>query len=154
MTRDDAGRIGLIVGSGRLPVEVLESLNRKNENPYLILIDGEADDLAIYQNCDHVRLSLEAFGQLVPLLKAANVARLVMAGGVARRPALRNVKWTWSLLAMMPRLAKALASGDDVLLRTVIAHIEANGIKVVGAHEIVPEILAKAGVIAVRKPEA
>lgn len=152
MTRPEAGRIGLIAGSGRLPVEVLEGLNRQCENPYVVLIDGEADDLALYRSHDHIRLPVEEFGRLVPLLKTANVTRLVMAGGVARRPAFRNLTWTWSLLGMLPQLAKALASGDDVLLRTVVAHLEAHRIKVVGAHEIVPDLLAKAGIIVGDKP--
>jgi DUF1009 family protein len=153
MTRNDTGRIGLIVGSGRLPLEVLQELERQRENPYLVLIEGEADDLPIYREHDHVRLPLEQFGRLVPLLKSARVARLVMAGGVARRPALRNLDWTWSLVGMLPRFARALASGDDALLRTVTGYLEANGIRVVGAHEIAPELLAGAGVIAGPKPD-
>ncbi|MCO6390387.1 UDP-2,3-diacylglucosamine diphosphatase LpxI [Aliihoeflea aestuarii] len=154
MTRHDDGRIGLIAGGGHLPVEILQSLNRQGLSPYLVLIDGEADDLEIFRSHDHVRLPLEEFGRLVPLLKAARVTRLVMAGSVARRPVFRNVKWTWSLLGFLPRLAKALASGDDVLLRTVIGHLEAHGIKIVGVHEIVPDLVAGTGAIAVRKPDA
>ncbi|MHB2265084.1 LpxI family protein [Aliihoeflea sp. PC F10.4] len=147
MKTSEAGRLGLIVGSGRLPVEILESLGRQDISPYLVLIDGEADDLAIYRDHEHVHVRLEDFGTLIPLLKSANVGRLIMAGGVARRPALRNVIWTWSLLGLLPHLAKALSSGDDVLLRTIIGHLEAHGIKVVGAHEIVPDLLAGAGTI-------
>lgn len=152
MTGPDGGRIGLIAGSGRLPAEVLESLSRQEANPYLVLIDGEADDLVIYRNHDHVRVSLEEFGRLVPLLKSASVTRLVMAGGVARRPAWRSLTWSWSLLGMLPRFAKALASGDDVLLRTIIGYLEAHGIKVIGAHEIVPDLLAGPGVIVGHAP--
>jgi len=148
MKTSEAGRLGLIVGSGRLPVEILESLGRQDISPYLVLIDGEADDLSIYRDHEHVHVRLEDFGKLIPLLKSANVGRLIMAGGVARRPAFRNLTWTLSLLGLLPHLAKALGSGDDVLLRTIIGHLEAHGIKVVGAHELVPDLLAGAGLIA------
>ncbi len=151
-TMSDDKRIGIIVGSGRLPIEVIESLNVRGIKPYLILIEGEALPSALFAAHDHAWLRPEDFGKLVPLLKAAGVGRVVMAGGVARRPALKAIRWTWSLVAMLPRLIRALASGDDVLLRTIIGHLEAHGMTVLGAHELAPDLLATSGMIAGRAP--
>ena len=49
---------------------------------------------------------------------------------------------------MLPRLVRALRKGDDGVLRALVGHIEAGGIKVVGAHEILPDLLAAEGRIA------
>ncbi|MCO6385769.1 LpxI family protein [Aliihoeflea sp. 40Bstr573] len=156
MTRTDreGGRIGLIAGSGRLPVEIIESLNARGVRPYIILIEGEAEPLPLFTGHDHGWLRVEDFGRLVPMLHSAGVERVVMAGGVARRPALSAIRWSWALVAMLPRLVRALASGDDVLLRTIIGHLEAHGITVVGAHELAPDLLAGVGPIAGPKPSA
>lgn len=156
MTRTDrdGGRIGLIAGSGRLPVEIIESLNARGIRPYIILIEGEAEPLPLFTGHDHGWLRVEDFGRLVPMLHSAGVERVVMAGGVARRPALSAIRWSWALVAMLPRLVRALASGDDVLLRTIIGHLEAHGIMVVGAHELAPDLLAGEGSIAGPKPSA
>src|SRR5690606_4568813 len=45
------------------------------------------------------------------------------------------------------RSVAGLVKGDDGLLRSVIAAIEKQGIRVVGAHEIVPDLLAPVGVL-------
>ncbi len=156
MTRIDPaeGRIGLIAGSGRLPIEIIESLNAHGARPYLVLIKGEAEPLPLFTSHEHGWLRVEDFGRLVPMLKSAGVERVVMAGGVARRPALKSIRWSWSLVSMLPRLVRALASGDDILLRAIIGHLEAHGIAVVGAHELAPDLLAGVGLIAGPKPSA
>jgi UDP-2,3-diacylglucosamine hydrolase len=156
MTRTDlaGGRIGLIAGSGRLPVEIIDSLAARGISPYLILIEGEAKPLPQFTGHEHGWLRVEDFGRLVPMLKAAGVDKVVMAGGVARRPALKSIRWSWSLISMLPHLVKALASGDDALLRAIIGHLETHGIVVIGAHELAPDLLADAGLIAGPKPSA
>lgn len=156
MTRTDRaeGRIGLIAGSGRLPVEIVESLNARGIRPYLVLIEEEAKPLPQLVGHDHGWLRVEDFGRLVPMLKAAGVDKVVMAGGVSRRPALGAIRWSWSLVSMLPRLVRALASGDDGLLRTIIGHLETHGIAVIGAHELAADLLADAGLIAGPKPSA
>jgi DUF1009 family protein len=148
------GRIGLIAGSGRLPIEIIDSLDARGIRPYLVLIEGEAEPSPRFTSHDHGWLRVEDFGRLVPMLKAAGVNKVVMAGGVARRPSLGAIRWSWSLVAMLPRLVRALASGDDVLLRTIISHLESHGISVIGAHELAPDLLAGAGLIAGPRPSA
>ena len=47
-----------------------------------------------------------------------------------------------------------LGRGDDALLKTIVGLIEEGGPKVVGAHEIVPDLLAGEGVMTRAKPTA
>jgi len=46
---------------------------------------------------------------------------------------------------LIPRLIAALRRGDNALLSTLISHLEEKGIRVVGAHQIVPDIIATEG---------
>jgi DUF1009 family protein len=145
-------RIGVIAGSGALPVAIVTTLLRQGASPYVVLLEGEADDHPAYAASDHVRFRAEELGLLLPTLRKANVGRMVFAGGVGRRPRLTAIRWTWPVLRVLPRLAVALGSGDDKLLRTLVAFVEEHGISIVGAHEIAPSLLAPEGVLTRRGP--
>lgn len=138
-------RVAVIAGSGRLPVNVAESLRAMGHAPFVVLIDGEADPGSGLDAFDHRLMTLEEVGALRGLLKRERVSHAVLAGGIGRRPNISAYKLNLGLLAALPRLAKALKRGDNGMLKLLIAHIEAAGIRVVGAHEIVPDLLAVEG---------
>lgn len=156
MTRRDGetGRIGLIAGSGRLPIAVAAQLRSLGHDPFILLIEGEAGEEPEFVGGDHTRLAVEDFGILAATLRKAGVKRVVMAGGVSKRPRLSRMRPSLALLRILPRVALALASGDDALLRAVIGHLEANGLKVVGAHEIVPDLVAAPGAMTRAAPDS
>jgi DUF1009 family protein len=147
-----AGRVAVIAGGGRLPEEIAASLAKSGQRPFVIVAEGEVDsDSALYVY-DHAIVALEDFGDIVPLMKRKGVGRAVLAGGIARRPHWRAIRWNLGLVAFLPKAISALARGDDNLLRVIISHIEANGIKVFGAHEIVPDLVAPEGPLTNAKP--
>ena len=147
-------RVGIVAGSGSLPVNVAQSLTCAGLNPFIFILDGEADRLAELQRHEHVVLTIEAAAVGFERMKAAGVTHAVLAGGVVRRPRLRALKWTPRVLKVLPRLAIELALGDDGLLRAVMRHIENAGIRVVGAHQVVPDLLARAGAMTRVSPDA
>ena len=57
------------------------------------------------------------------------------------------------LKLVTPETTQALTRGDDGLLRILVGTIEDNGIKVVGAHQVVPELLAVEGRIGALAPQ-
>lgn len=147
-------RVGLVAGSGALPVEVAAWLAASGHPPFVLIIDGEPgrrEELAAYP---HAVMPLEEFAGFVPLMRKERVTHIVLAGGVTRRPRLSALRWSAGILPLLPRLALALARGDDGLLRVLVAYAERSGFKVVGAHEIVPDLLASEGALTRRKPTA
>jgi DUF1009 family protein len=101
---------------------------------------GEASPaLAAYE---HEELAIEEIASLAPLLKRRQITHVVMAGGIERRPRLRAIRPSLSLIKLMPRLVLAMRRGDDGILRALIDFLQSHDIKVVGAHEILPELLA------------
>lgn len=138
-------RLGIVAGGGRLPEAVAGALESEGQRPFVIILEGEADAAGPLSGHDHAVLSLEHFSSLVPLLKRNGVTHLVLAGEVKRRPRLSKMRMNLSILAALPRLALELSLGDDGLLRAVLRYIERRGIKVVGAHEIVPDLVAAEG---------
>jgi DUF1009 family protein len=147
-----AGRVALIAGSGQLPVDVAAGLAKAGKAPLVIIVGGEAVEAAALEAYEHRRLAPEELGQLLPLLKASRITHVVMAGGVSRRPNLRKVRWNLSLLRFLPHAVHAMTQGDNTLLSIFVTYLEHNGFKVVGAHEILPDLLARQGVMTKARP--
>lgn len=139
-------RIAIVAGSGRLPVDLAENLVAHGHKPFVVMMRGEASsNLA---SLEHEELTVENFADLAPLLKRRGVTHAVFAGGIARRPKLSALKPSLALIQLLPRALAALARGDDGVLRALAAVVESYGIKVVGAHQIAPDLLACEGQIA------
>jgi DUF1009 family protein len=147
-------RVGIVAGSGSLPVNVADSLASAGLNPFIVALDGEADRLVDLQRHDAIVVPIEAAGPAFDRMRANGVTHAVLAGGVRRRPKLSALKWTPRMLRALPSLAWELTLGDDGILRAVMRHMEAAGISLVGAHEIVPDLLARAGPMTRATPSA
>jgi DUF1009 family protein len=147
-------RVAVIAGSGRLPVNVAAGLKAAGHAPFVIVVGSEAGEVGELEAYDHATLELESIGRLNSLLKRERITHVVLAGGIGRRPRLTKLRPSLELLAMLPRIAAGLGKGDDALLKTIVGLIEKTGPKVVGAHEIVPDLLAGEGVMTKAAPTA
>ncbi|MDW6022824.1 UDP-2,3-diacylglucosamine diphosphatase LpxI [Mesorhizobium sp. BAC0120] len=148
-------RVAVIAGSGRLPVNVAAGLNAAGHPPFVVITNGEEADVDELTSYDHATIELEHMADLIPLLKRERITHVVLAGGIGRRPRLTRLKPSrYMLTTMLPRLALALGKGDNALLSTIVALIEEVGPKVVGAHEVVPDLLAIEGAITRAQPKS
>ena len=144
-------RIAIVAGSGRLPAYLAQNLVVHGHKPFVVLVRGEASsELASY---DHEELTIENFAGLAPLLKRQRITHAVFVGGISRRPKLSALKPSLALVKFLPRALSALAKGDDGMLRALATAVEALGVKVVGAHQIAPDLLASKGPMASIAPQ-
>ncbi|WP_442958526.1 LpxI family protein [Phyllobacterium sp. CCNWLW11] len=146
------GRTAIVAGNGSLPVAVAASLRKQGANPLIVTIKGEADP-ELYAG-EHAEISIVELGGLMRILKAENITNVVLAGGIRHRPEFSAaLKPGNGNLVALYRFMRAFRLGDDGLLRAVISTIESYGFRVLGAHEVVPDILAPApGCITRKKP--
>jgi len=143
------GRTAVIAGNGRLPVAVANALRDERQNPFLVLLRGEAEkSLYAFEHCE---ISVVEFARLIRCMQTAGVKNVVLAGGIVSRPHWRDLRFDLPTLKALPRLFWALGKGDDALLRAFIGLVESYGFRVVGAHQIVPVLLAPRGVKLTRK---
>lgn len=140
-------RVAVIAGSGRLPVNVVQGLAAAGHEPFVVLIAGEAENDPAFYVHDHATLEIEAFGSLAALFRKKGVTHVVLAGGVGRRPKLWRMRLTPWLVSITAKVLYGLSRGDDGLLRTIVRVFEDEGFKIVGAHEIVPDLLSPEGVL-------
>lgn len=147
-------RVAVVAGSGRLPVNVAAGLKAAGHPPFVIIASGEAGEIEELKTYDHITLELESMTGLRSLLRRERITHVVLAGGMGRRPRLTKLRPSLELLTMLPRIVSVVGKGDDAVLKALVALIEEGGPKVVGAHQIVPDLLAGDGVMTRAKPTA
>lgn len=149
---DAEARTAIIAGNGLLPLVVAEALEQQGNPPFILCLKGEADDRL--KRFDHCTLSILEFTPLIRALKQSGAKNVILAGGVKNRPNLSDIRLDFATLRAMPRMFKALGKGDDALLRAFIGLLESYGFRMLGAHQIVPDILAPAATILTKaKPD-
>jgi DUF1009 family protein len=147
----DAGRLAIIAGSGFLPSYIAAAARAAGENPAVIVLKNEAD--RDWSDYDHAVLGIGDFAGFEAFFDRYDVHRIVMSGSVARRPEWREIRPTWQSLVKMPRVVRTLlSSGDDTVLQMVIGLLEGKGRRVIGAHEIAPDLLATTGPLGRHSP--
>ncbi|AXS40419.1 UDP-2,3-diacylglucosamine diphosphatase LpxI [Breoghania sp. L-A4] len=143
--------VAVIAGSGTLPVEVIEAAQARGLPVFIVAIKGEADEAL--KAHDPLWLDWGQIGKLISSLKAAGVRDIVLIGGISRRPSFKSIVGDTGTMMRLPRIIRTLARGDDGLLQGVIRLFEAEGFRIIGAHEIAPALLAPPGALGVRTPD-
>ena len=148
---ENARRFGIVAGSGTLPVEVATAIAARGGSPFIVTIAGEADP-ADFADFDHVEFRIGDFGPIIDAMVEAGVSHAVLAGGIAARPRLRDLRLGHHLIRLVPRVIAARVLGDNAILSEIVRYLETVGLVIVGAHEVVPELLAPSGSLTKKKP--
>lgn len=146
---DATGPVVVVAGAGALPGLVLDALAKAGRPARLLALSGFCDR-ALVRRADAVMSLLDVSG-ILARLAAWRPSAVTLAGGVTRPSpaALANGAAAWRNRA---QIAEVFARGDDHLLRGVIALLEEEGHRVVGVHELAPDLLAPAGVLGAVRP--
>lgn len=137
--------IAIISGGGSVPLHLAEQLKRRGRAFFIVMLKGEAD--AALAAHDHIVLDTAQPGRLAKVLRQRGTKDVVMVGSVNGRPDISKFRPDWTTLRLIGRILPALRLGDDALLRAAIGMLEDHGMRVVGAHEIEPDLLAPIGVL-------
>ena len=135
--------LALIAGTGALPPALLAELERP---PLVCALEGVTPAIPVA-----LRFRLERLGGFVATLRARGVARVCMAGGI-ERPRIDWRTFDLATLRLVPAMLRALRAGDDGALRAFIGVLEDGGLQVVGAHQIAPRLVARAGTPTLARP--
>jgi DUF1009 family protein len=149
-----ADRLAIIAGGGRLPSEIARHVLRNDINAIILAVAGEAGRDEGFEGLPRFEHELEELADLAAILKRHGVTHVVMAGSISRRPRLADIRWRLGLIRMVPAMVRAAARGDDAVLRFVVGLVEGAGIRVLGAHELLPELLVGPGCLTPKRPTA
>ncbi|WP_421592459.1 LpxI family protein [Shinella sp. M27] len=147
------GRLAIIAGGGLLPRYVADAARARGENPYILALSNESAEN--WSDFDHEAISIGNYAGIGAAFRAKGIGRAVLSGFVRRRPEWRDIHAPWKALLAIPSVVRTLMNGgDDTVLKMVIRLIESEGVRVVGAHEIVPDLLGTEGPLGTLTPDA
>ena len=145
----ESGPLAIVCGGGTLPLTVADAASRTGRRVVMFALRGFADRQVERFPCHWIALG--AFGRFFGLLRAEGCRDLVFIGAVTR-PSFGHLRLDWTTIRRLPRLARAFRGGDDHLLAGIARLIEDEGFRVLGAHEVAPEILLAEGPLGTRVP--
>lgn len=149
---DARDRLAIIAGGGLLPHYVAEAARARGENPYILALSDESGQ--DWSGFDHQVISIGNYAGIGAAFKAHGVGRAVLSGSVRRRPEWRDIRAPFKAFLAVPAVVRTLLKGgDDAVLKMVIRLIEAEGVRVVGVQEIVPDLLGSQGPLGAVTPD-
>lgn len=137
-----APKLGIVAGGGELPARLIEACRSGGRPFFVIALQGFADPARI-ADAPHAWIRLGGAGAGVERLRAEGVEELVLAGPV-RRPSLSDLRPDWWTARFLAKVGMA-ALGDDGLLRAVVRELEGEGFRVVGADDVLADLVAPGG---------
>jgi UDP-2,3-diacylglucosamine hydrolase len=146
---DDAGALGIICGGGSLPLAVADAASRHGRRVVMFALRGFADGEVERYPCHWIVLG--ALGRFFRLLRQEGCRDLVFIGSLTR-PTFGRFRLDLATIRRLPRIAHAFRGGDDHLLARIARMIEDEGFRILGAHEVAPEILLPEGALGSRRP--
>lgn len=146
-----ADRLAILCGAGSFPLEVAADARKAGRDPFLVGLVGSSD--AAIESYPHVWVRIGEVGKLFAALKGRGVTELAMVGAVAR-PEFSDLRLDWGAIRRAGELAQLFRRGDNGLLVGLAAIFEREGLRVVGAHEIAPRLVAPGGPLGARAPAA
>lgn len=141
-------KLGLIAGSGSLPVEIAESCVDAGRSLYIVRLKGSDEALTEYPGTE---AGLGQLGKVLKSLKQAKVQSVCMIGKVDR-PNIASLIPDAGGLRYWPGLIGAAMKGDDGLLREVSKIFEGQGFKVEGPQEVAGDLTLPSGALGAFEP--
>jgi DUF1009 family protein len=147
---DTKGPVAIVCGGGSLPFAVADAAIRSGRQVTLVALRGWADPERV-RSYPHAWTSVGQFGRACRIAREAGCREVVFIGSLVR-PALRQLQFDFGTVRILPRLLAAYRGGDDHLLSGLARIVEAEGFRMVGAHEVAPDILMPEGRLGARSP--
>jgi DUF1009 family protein len=135
--------LAIVCGAGNMPYRVADAVIGRGRRVVLFALAGWADASQV-ERYRHYWARLGQFGRLRRIARQEGCRDIVFIGALTR-PAITQLRFDLGTLMVLPRIIKAFAGGDDHLLTRVSRIIEDSGFRLLGAHEVAPEILVPAG---------
>ncbi|MBI3505719.1 MAG: UDP-2,3-diacylglucosamine diphosphatase LpxI [Proteobacteria bacterium] len=146
-----ARKLAILAGGGALPRALADAAAAQGRPVHILALSGFCEPSS-YAGLPHDIVPIAKVGRIFERLHAAGCRDVVLAGPV-RRPGLADLAVDFTGFATLLKLLPVWA-GDASLLSRVLGIIEAQGFRAVGAHEILPDLLAGEGVLGRHVPDA
>jgi DUF1009 family protein len=133
------GLIAILAGAGQLPVRLAAHLERTGQDHRILAFRGfAAPELS---RRAHASIDLLDLTSIMGCLEEWQPSTVTLVGAV-RRPGFSALLGAYSLLRNRQEVKEVIARGDDQVLRGAVMLLEERGHRVVGVHELAPDLVA------------
>lgn len=138
-------RIGLIVGSGSLPINIIECCNTNNIEVYTVLLKGFANKKKYTYNCkNYIETSIGRIGKIIRFFKKNKVSNIVFAGGI-RRPSLSSIFVDLKGFILLRKILKSKRLGDNSVSEVIVKFLEKNNLNILTVDSILKDCKVEFG---------
>ncbi len=141
--------IGLIAGSGLLPVILLQQLKSEGK-PAVVVTFDKANETRLSKESENVhRLGLGQAEKVLRTFHDADVKNIAVLGKIDKRVLFENPKFDLKALSLLRSLR---AQNDDSIMGAIMTELEKQNFKVLSQIDLFQEHIPSAGVISKRAP--
>ena len=141
--------LGLIAGGGDMPFRVKEAVQAQGGRIHILGIQGSVD--AALGSVEQYPMA--HLGKFIKSLKKAGCQQVVLIGKV-QRPNLLTLRPDMAGMKAIARVLVEKRRGDDALLRQILRLLNENGMAVLPAQAVAPDLMPEAGNLTQTKPNA
>ena len=136
----------IVAAGGSLPFEVADAATKAGRRILVVALEGDVDPRLSQFPMQRVKWG--QVGRIESLIAEIGARELVFIGAVDKRPDFSSIGVDLGTLKLMPFILRSLVGGDDTVLSNLVSFFEQRGVRVVGAHEVAPSLVAVAGQVA------
>ncbi len=137
-------KLGIVAGSGPVPLKLADTCVKSGRAYHVVGIEGEARrDI---EQHPHAWVALGSIGKALDVLRKAGCEDVCIIGPV-KRPDFSSLKLDWTATKLLPKVLNAARKGDDALLSFFVRYMEGEGFRVVGAEDVLSDLVAPAGAV-------
>lgn len=145
-------KLGIIAGAGGLPGRLAAAARAAGRGVFILGLEGFADP-AVLAPWPHEVQRIGAAGRILAALRRHGCQDVAMIGPV-RRPSIFDLRPDSEGTRILARIGRAAFAGDDGFLAAIVRVLNEEGFRVIGAHEVMREVVAPAGVLTEAAPDA
>jgi DUF1009 family protein len=151
--QDDAGPVAIICGGGTFPFTVADALVKGGRPVVLFALKGWADAERV-KAYRHHWAHIAQLGRFLRLARRERCRDVIFIGTLLRPSFSQLINFDLATLRVLPSAIRHFYGGDDHLLKGMARMLEGHGFRLLGAHEVAPEILVQEGSLGQVLPKA
>lgn len=132
--------IGFVFGNGNLPNVLLE-----NTQYSVCAIIGDIPQ-NIAKAAEYKQFKTTQIPEIIDFFKENGVTYVCLAGFI-QKPKISMEMFNFRLAPLLFKILTLPTKGDNALLTTILSYIRSKGFKIIGASDVMPSLLVKAGTL-------
>ncbi len=141
--------LAIIAGNGNLPKFIIQECQRQKRDFIVILVANQSN-YSDYKEYNHHIVEIGHVSKALSILKEHKAKEVIFVGGI-KKPSFSHVKVDKKGAVLLSKIVANKIFGDNNILTTITSFFAKEGFKIIGANEVIKDIVAKKGCLTNKK---